>query len=298
MPIHLRQNQYRGINAHLHSFMQQEDGGWGVFHAAHIMHLAEAIVVLLPSGYAVEPEKGMQIHRYHPDTGEPILPKWKPKPAVTIYDRGASPHQAAGSTLAVPTLTLSAEESIELDRESYMTAIVIRELTEQGKIGKPVTWIELLSPTNKPPNSGYWHYRDKRIAAIQNGIALVEIDYLHETQSPVPRLPSYPYDDDRTFPYTIVVTNPRPSLREGKLEIYGFRVDEPIPTIAIPLLGEEMIALDINTVYNRTFTTFPTFSLRADYEQLPVNFERYHPSDQQRIQARMASIRAEVSQKS
>jgi hypothetical protein len=32
MPIHTRKNLYQGVNAHLHSYLQQE-GGWESFHA-------------------------------------------------------------------------------------------------------------------------------------------------------------------------------------------------------------------------------------------------------------------------
>ena len=31
MPLHLRENQYRGVNAHLHSALQNEFDAWGVF---------------------------------------------------------------------------------------------------------------------------------------------------------------------------------------------------------------------------------------------------------------------------
>ena len=41
MPVHQRDNQYRGVNAHLHSLLQREGGGWEMFHAAHITHLID-----------------------------------------------------------------------------------------------------------------------------------------------------------------------------------------------------------------------------------------------------------------
>lgn len=36
-------NQYRGINAHLHSQLQAEPEKWDIFHQNHITHLAEAL---------------------------------------------------------------------------------------------------------------------------------------------------------------------------------------------------------------------------------------------------------------
>ena len=57
MAIHYRENQYAGINAHLHSYLQSEPAGWEEFHGMHISHLAETLDLLLPDGYLVRPEK-------------------------------------------------------------------------------------------------------------------------------------------------------------------------------------------------------------------------------------------------
>jgi hypothetical protein len=289
MAIHSRQNLYRGVNAHLHSQLQHEPGGWEVFHGMHIIHLAESIDALLPTGYLVDPEKSLQIRERHPDSGEIITETWQPRPDITIYDQGTSP--SSPSTPATsPTLTLPASASIDLDEQIYLRAIIIREVNEQGELGKPITWIELLSPTNKPPNTGYRQYREKRNATIQSGIALIEIDYLHETRSPIQRPPSYPHHEAGAFPYAIVVTNPRPSLEAGFMQVYGFRVDDPIPTISIPLSSEDALTLDMNAVYQRTFSSLASFSQRVDYEQLPVNFTSYDDQDQQRIKSRMEAV--------
>lgn len=242
MPIHLRANQYQGINAHLHSDLQAEEGGWGMFHAQHIPHLAEAIDAVLPDGYVVEP----------------------------TFALGASAYM--------------------LIMEEASDALVIREVDERGQIGRPITWLELLSPTNKPPNAGGLLYCEKRAATIQTGLVLVEIDYLHETRSPIAALPSYPDGDAGAFAYSIVVTDPRPTLSEGLMAVYGVAVDEPLPTIRIPLASVDAIALDMQAVYERTFSSLATFSLRVDYEQLPRHFERYAAPDQKRIWTRMQAI--------
>ena len=68
MPIHFRENQYNGINAHLQSLLQQD--GWESFHSAHITHLTEAIDQLLPYGYYVVNEKSLQISAIDPRTGD------------------------------------------------------------------------------------------------------------------------------------------------------------------------------------------------------------------------------------
>ena len=72
MPIHARKNLYQGVNAHLHSYFQQE-GGWESFHAVHIVHLLEAVQELLPTGYRAFAEKSLQLSIFDPDTGDETL---------------------------------------------------------------------------------------------------------------------------------------------------------------------------------------------------------------------------------
>ena len=52
MPIRSRKNQYRGVNARLHSVLQA-DASWDSFHSNYISDLAEAIDGQLPTGYLV-----------------------------------------------------------------------------------------------------------------------------------------------------------------------------------------------------------------------------------------------------
>lgn len=78
-PIRSRVNQYRGINAHLHSHWQLE-GGWAGFHTNHITDLMRLLrTQLLPMGYTAELESSLQIR--HVDA----MPE-SPESDVTIYD--------------------------------------------------------------------------------------------------------------------------------------------------------------------------------------------------------------------
>jgi hypothetical protein len=240
MVIRTRQNLYQGVNAHLHSRLQNEPAAWEVFHSSHIIHLAEAIDAALPPGYLVEPERSLQIREFD---------------------------------------------------QFCLTAIVVRQVDDSG-LGKPVTWLELLSPTNKPPGEGYLQYREKQAAALEAGIVLVEIDYLHQTRSPVHGLPSYPDRETGSYPYVITVTDPKPSLADGQMKAHGFDVDAPMPIIEIPLVGTDFVRVDFGTAYNRTYQSLGAYSYRVDYEELPVSLETYSPPDQQRIQGVMARAKS------
>jgi hypothetical protein len=293
MPIRLKQNPYRGVNAHLHSLLQSPDADWEPFHHQHISHLAEAIDAILPPGYTVVPERAMQIRRYHPNTGEPVVPEiWRPAPDISIKGRGAQPGSGAmPATVTSPTIRVPARESVDQDEEVVLRNLVIRPVDEARHVGDPITWIELLSPTSKPPNHGFFLYHGKRNDALRARLALIEIDYLHETPSPIAHLRDYPAGDADAYPYSAVITNPRPSLDEGPMYIYGVRVDEPLPTIPIPLLGDEIVPLDLDAVYQRTFHRLRSFWDAPDYGEPPARLESYQPVDRARIEARMAAIR-------
>lgn len=299
MPLHLRQNQYQGVNAHLHSLFQGELGGWESFHLMHISHLVSAVSAELPRGYVVQPERGMQIRRYHPDTGDEIrLGRGRrAKPDISIYQKSPSlAVQPSAAVATAPTLIFSSRDAVEIDPRSYLSAVVIRKI-DQERLGDPVTWIELLSPANKPGGAGYVQYQEKRVAAARSGIVMIEIDYLHETESPVLNLASYSDKEEGAFPYTITITDPRPSLKEGFTNVYGMRVDQPLPIAPVPLAMEDApILLNIEALYHQTYESVNAYEYLVDYEQLPERFDTYMEVDQERIRARMRAVQQAVAE--
>jgi hypothetical protein len=299
MAIVLRQNQYKGVNPHLNSHLQEADN-WIMFHTAHITYISELLDARLPSGYEIGLEKSLQIMEYHPDTGERIRPPRRPYPDVTVYEisaiRRADTGVAKETSVLMPTLTIPALETMWLDNdELYLRAVVIYDIrVRDGR--RPVTRIELLSPTNKPLGSGFLQYTEKRDATLRQQMPLMEIDYLHETP-PVPlHVPSYPDREAKSHPYAIYITDTRPSLEKGLTHVYSFDVDDAIPLVNIPLLGDDVLPFDFGTAYNRTFESMSYFRNHADYAQLPLRFETYAPSDQERIRARMTEVASAFSQ--
>lgn len=284
MPVRSKKNEYRGVNAHLHSHFQVH-GGWSSFHTNHISDLSRTLNRLLPDGYLVDVEQSLQIKEIHPDTGEQIS---NPEPDITIYSAAPSKTEIMGDA-PTATLTRPLLDTIELTEDLYYSAIVIYEVLEDDTLGRPVTRIEVLSPTNKF-GSGYVLYREKRNIALKSGVRLIEIDYLHQTESPVKGLPSYPRKQSGAYPYAVTVSDPIPDLEHGTAIIYAFHVDEPIPMITIPLAESDSIEVDLNAVYNETFESLVAYSYRVNYEQLPDNFDTYNPEDQVRIRARMAEV--------
>lgn len=288
MAIYARRNQYRGVNAHLQSFFQHQPG-WGSFHTTYITSLGFALNATLPPGYVVDVEQSLQVREFHPDFGSRVT---HPRPDITIFQNQPSQSQTQPHAVT-PTLTQPLPATIALADEDYYAALVIYLVQDDAVLGRPVTRVELLSPTNKS-GSGLLQYLEKRAATLHSGLNLVEIDLLHETPPVVVGLPVYPAPD--AYPYSITLNTPFPSFETGIAQTYGFRVDAPIPTLAIPLAGAETVGVDFDGVYQQTFGNLAAYSLRVDYEQYPLNFASYAPTDQQCIQARMSAVQQAIAQ--
>jgi hypothetical protein len=292
-PIRSLKNQYCGINAYLHSLWQSQSG-WNEFHTNHIADLTRLMrAQLYPLGYTAHTEQSLQIRRI----GEPLK---TPRADVLIVDDEAlrvlrpSQHAVGGTQELVAPLPVA----LGLDDEDvdYHKAVAIYRLgaTPEDR-GEPVAWIELLSPSNKPAGQDWRDYRYKRETLLQGGIVFVELDYLHEQSPTLDIVPDYRTRGqthppaEGAHPYHIAVINPRPEFWEGQARVRQFDVDEPIPTVNIPLSEGEAFDFDFGAAYRKTFEEM-LYGNDVDYRQLPLNFERYSPTDQARIVARMLAV--------
>lgn len=295
-PIITRKNLYRGVNPHLQGILLQKTGMptfWPSFHALHIAHMADFLNEQLPSGYAAFPEQSLQLMMDDLNIDAPPR-KRNPIPDVAIYS--TSP-RAALAPVAERIEVANWESDLEstLDpEEDFVSAVVIREMGEDIRYGQVVARIELLSPTNKPGYAGYQHYQKARIDALYAGTPLIEVDYIHELPAIVPTYPIYPKAAN-SHAYVIFVSDPRPSVGKGKVSAYGFDVDSPLPTVTLPLAGEETLKFDFNAVYHVSYRR-ARYSDKLDYRQPPLRMETYSPADQARIRQRMAAIAEAAAQ--
>ncbi len=285
-----KQNLYPGINAHLNSWLQAQGsnaGEWESFHAHHIGHLLEVVDAALPDGYYARSEKSLQIGAI--DRSAPAATRRIRRPDVSVYQSQAGQAATGRETNAQPaSMTLPLVDTFPETLD--LNAIEIYEIRPGSALHKPVARIELLSPSNKPTRSGYMKYLDNRLEALRSGLRLVEIDYLHTLPAISPNMPQYPTDAD-SYPYSVLVSDPRPTFEQGHTSLYGWQADEPAPIIAIPLSGTDTGLLDLGQAYKRTFTGIRFYHLLVDYAEAPVNMARYSSDDQQRIQTQLESIR-------
>ncbi|MCU0514968.1 MAG: DUF4058 family protein, partial [Anaerolineae bacterium] len=226
MVSHSPQNLFPGINPHLNSRLQQP-GAWAGFHATHLGDLFKALrAALYPLRYTVRVEESIQIRRL----GEP--PR-RLRADVIVLD--TDPARAARPLSSIlPGVAKQVAPVLDMlpdDELARYSALAIAPLEHPQ--GDPVAWLELLSPTNKPPAPDFAAYHHKRTALLKAGISFIELDYLHETPPALRRI--VPYPQPGAQPYRITVLDPRPTLAQRTARSRLFGVCDPLPVMAIAL---------------------------------------------------------------
>lgn len=282
MAIHLTKNPYQGINAHFNSYLQNVHGGWVSFHSAYIVYLKDALNRVLPEGYYAVSEQSLQIEA----PSEYITTR----PDVSIMRHGRTNSTATASGLA-PTPLLEVAADMMVDEEDYLHAVEIYYMIAADE-SRPVTRLEVITPSNKPPN--HYAYLIMRQRTISLHINLVELDYVHEKRSMFHQvlpwfrevLPDYTRHEADSHPFYMMVTSPNVNLTR----FYGFDVDQPIPALTIPLAGNDSVLFDFNAVYQQTFENDRRAHVLIDYAEEPMNFAAYNAPDQQKIRARINQL--------
>jgi len=285
MAVYTLQNPYHGVNAHLNSELQGAGDGdsmWTSFHHHSLIDIANALNDRLSAQYIARAEQSLQVYI------DDVPRTRRPRADVGIYESKGLPRLPARlSTSAqvsdhVLVLDLVDEEEGE---DRYVPAVVIREVSQKGQLGRVVTWIELLSRANKPGGSNNGVYRENRRQLLHGQTPLIEIDYLQESASLSTRLPVYPHET-ASHAYHVIVNDPRPQFNQGTLKDYFFDVDQLFPVVPLPLLGEEILPFDMSVAYSETFRR-GRWGGSLDYSQPPIRFETYSADDQARISAVM-----------
>lgn len=281
------ENQFIGINPHLMSFLQTPGAGattstYPSFHGRHISHISDFLNQVLPPHYIALPETSLQIKgREAPDT--PLTKDSQPKPDVAIYQKREFSRAVEAVSRAVSP-TLQVAMLLEDPQEMLGIGIYEYETGEHDAHGKLVVRIELLSPANMLGGSYYEVYQQSRSKALATGTPLIEIDYLHEYPSPVKGVPDYP-NDANAKAYNITVSRPA----EKMVDVYFFGINEAIPTVYIPLQGEEYINFDFGAPYADTWKK-SRFWYYVDYSQEPLRMHTYSVADQEAIRAHIRVI--------
>lgn len=245
------------------------------------------IEALLPPNYYADSEQSLQVSGLDFD----LWIEHTVQPDISNYqvDEAASRLLSPGNATA-PTLELPLWETIA-DEEDFLKGLTIFRMEGDSAEETPVTRIELISASNKPPHSYYRQYMSNRLETLKANVALIEIDYIHERRPLLAGLPSYPVGDPLAFPYMVLSSNPRASDDEKGFQQYGIKVLGELPKIRISLLDGDSIVLDLGQVYRRTYESRRRYHRSVDYAQDPPAFERYRADDCEQLRAHLKGIR-------
>lgn len=229
--------------------------GWGDFHHSAIIYTRAALVPQLPPDYAARVEERVY---FLPGTDNQIIPDNFVVHRPTAL-AGTGPRAAVLSGDYDPPIVLHVTP-IEV-RELY---IEIYSLRENQRV---VTVIEILSPTNKAPNSrGRRLYKEKQSQVLESLTHLVEIDLLRDGEYTV-AAPQEVLREESRWDYLAC-------LHRGEqmetFEVWPISLRERLPRIAVPLdFGVSDLSLDLQAVLDRCYDE-GGYAMQSDYTQPPV----------------------------
>lgn len=213
---------------------------WRGVHQGLITFINQQLNDTLPSGFAANMDERCYVAHWRADL--------YPDVAVVAHppDTATEPEMlvAQGNSRAPHVLELLAEDV----REPYVeivTATPEREL---------VAVIEVLSPTNKAPNTeGYEEYRRKQQHILRSAVHLIEIDLLRAGVRTV-AAPEWWVRTLPHFDYMVCLSR----AGKGRREVWDNRLNEPLPTIAVPLFEDvSACQLDLQAAFDRMYDSGP-----------------------------------------
>ena len=240
-----------------------ESQGFSTLHGNMITYMQEAMQGRLPEGYYAASDERVWI-----DTATWIEPDVK----ISRSGKKKSPRfavaGAAIATLAKPiVVSVSQDEHTENFLEIYK---------KKGDKKRLVCSIEISSPTNKTPGEkGYKAYRHKQRGILRRRVHLVEIDLLrsgkHTTAVPL----DFAREEAGEFDYHACV---RRFDRFAEFDVYPILMQEPLPTIAVPLLpADGDIDVDLQAIFQKAYAAGPyqrAIDYRTDKIEPPLTKEQ------------------------
>lgn len=190
---------------------------WRSVHHRLITYAGDQLQAAVPARYRVEVEERVFV------AGEPDAER-SVSPDVYVVDRGraASSPSPTAETLASPVVIELADEPIT---ETYL------EIIDTASGNRVITAIEFLSPTNKLPGDGNELYLRKQREYRAAGVSLVEIDLTRQGNRglvlPLTRIP--------VRHQAVYLGCVRRSWQPYRLEVYPAPLEDPLPTVGIPL---------------------------------------------------------------
>ncbi len=232
-----------------------ESQRWRDFHTTLITVIREMLMPRVRPRYVVEVEEYVYLARKDEDPDrliEPDLAIVDTDRAIVDTDRvwGAGSRNAGSAAVAIQPVV----HTVPVPKRFRQAFLTIRSRESQNI----VTVIELLSPWNKTAGERRSEYLVKRSNVFCTPAHLVELDLLRGGRRLTTREPLTPAD------YYVFVCRKE---RLPQVDVYGWTLRQPLPTIPIPLAGEDPdVELDLQAAFTTTYD-------RAGYDY-SLNYRR------------------------
>jgi len=221
---------------------------WRDFHAGFIVGISEMLTAQARPRYVVEIDE----YVYLAAEGEATDYAFRADDSVIESPAGApAAKQSTGQMTGSMKPVVHTMPIPDRYRQTYL------EIRKRG-FESAVTVIELLSPVNKKPGDGQKEYLAKRSNIFHTPAHLVELDLLRRGE----RLPTLEPLVPGDF-YAFVCR----TERLPKVDVYAWRLPQPMPTIPIPLADDDPdVLLDLQAAFNTSYD-------RAGYDYA-INYSR------------------------
>jgi hypothetical protein len=234
-------------------------GLWEDFHNHLIEQIAWQLADVAPERYIVRTSKRSYLVLVESE-GKKTYP-FLPDVRVTTPRGRRKSEKKGGTAVAEPATEMKPHVLRAFIEEEHREKFV--EIYETDPEMRLVTAIEILSPSNKRPNTEGWDlYQRKRQSILLGNVNLVEIDLLRGGQR-MPMLDPWP-----TSPYVLMVARAR---KPHACLVWEAHFQHPLPAIPIPLAKPDAdLSLGLQPLLDTIYRRFRyEQSIHYDAELMP-----------------------------
>lgn len=220
-------------------------GLWEGFHTNFVAQIAWQLAGVVPERYVVRSGERSYLVVVQSE-GKKEYP-FLPDVSVTMPRGRKKGSRKGGAAVAEPATENKPHVLRAFIEEEHREGFV--EIYETGPEMRLVTAIEVLSPSNKRPNSEGWNlYQRKRQSLLLGRVNLVEFDLLRGGQR-MPMLDPWP-----NSPYVLMVARAR---QTDACLVWEGHFQHPLPEIPIPLAKPDPdLSLNLQSLLDTIYRRF------------------------------------------
>jgi hypothetical protein len=236
----------------------EEPARWPGVHQLLLSRAVTELNVLLPQRYVANLGERLYVAQ----------PNRSVYPDVFVVEHPPPPRAPRNpESGGIATMVMVSDPPLVLTVEPIQHREVFVEILPVGDEGRVVTFLEVLSPSNKSAGSpGRELYLSKQQQVLASPTHLIEIDLLRRgeptTAAPLDRLIEH-------GPWDYLVSLHRGG-QAGRFEVWPILLRQRLPRIRVPLAdGDPDVVLDLQTLLDRVYDD-GAYARRIDYRRHPV----------------------------